>query len=153
MPNTYTQVHIHFVFAVKNRRALLDPSWRGELFKYMTGILQRNGHKVLALNGIEDHVHILIGLGTEHGLARIMQVVKGDSSEWINKRGFCKERFEWQGGYGAFAVQKTILMTVIRYIRNQEEHHRKESFKNEYLKILKEEEIDFDEKYLFKDPE
>ena len=153
MANTYTQIHIHTVFAVTRRQALIDDSWCEELYKYMTGIVQKNEHKLLAINGIEDHIHILIGMRPSQSLSDLMQDVKGSSSKWINERGFTKTRFQWQGGFGAFAYAKSQLPTVIRYIERQKEHHRKIHFLDEYRSLLIEYGVDYDERYIFKAPE
>lgn len=152
MGNTYTRLHTHYVFAVKYRRALLDKSWRDEVFMYMAGIVKSQGNKVMAINGVEDHVHLLIGMHPDQAPSRLMQVVKGESSEWINKRKFCEGRFAWQAGFGGFNVSKSVVPVVIKYIRNQEEHHAKERFDDEYVRMLKEEDIDFDERYILRSP-
>ncbi|HEX5111987.1 MAG TPA: IS200/IS605 family transposase [Saprospiraceae bacterium] len=153
MANTYTQLHVHFVFGVKYRRALIHKSWKDELYKYMGGIIQNQGHKILLINGVEDHVHLLAGLRPVQSISDLMEKVKGDSSAWINTRQFLPVHFNWQGGYGAFALSKTHIDRVYKYILNQEEHHRKRTFREEYIDLLKENGIEFDEKYIFKDPE
>jgi REP element-mobilizing transposase RayT len=152
MPNTYTQIHIHFVFVVKYRKALIDPSWKDELHKYIIGIVQNNEHKALAVNAMPDHVHLLVGLRPSQSISDLMQDVKGSSSKWINEKGFVKSRFEWQSGYGAFACGKSDLTRVIRYIQNQEQHHKKQNFNEEYRDYLRSLDIDYEEKYLFEDP-
>ena len=103
MPNTYTQIHIQFVFAVKYRQGLIKKEWKDDLYKYITGIIQNQGHKLLAINGVEDHIHILIGLRPKQSISDLMQDVKGGSSKWINDNKFTLGRFEWQEGYGAFS--------------------------------------------------
>jgi putative transposase len=152
MPNTYTQLYIQFVFAVKYRAAMIDASWKDELYKYMTGVVQNQKHKLLSINGMPDHVHMLVGLHPSQSISGLLQDIKGGSSKWINERGFVKGKFEWQEGYGAFSYSKSHLKNVIRYIENQEEHHSKRSFREEYIDLLTEAEIDYDERFIFKDP-
>jgi putative transposase len=151
MPNTYTQLHIHFVFAVKYRKAIITSEWEDRLHKYITGIVQGNGHKMLAVNSAEDHIHIFIGLNPKQSISEIMRLVKGDSSEFVNKEKFAKRKFKWQEGYGAFSNSHSQIDAVIKYILNQKVHHSKTSFKEEYLKILKDNNIEYDEKYIFHD--
>ena len=149
MPNTYTQIHIQFVFAVKYRNGLINSSFKGELYQYISGILKPHNHKLLAINGMPDHIHIFIGMRPTQSISDLMQDIKGSSSKWINEKKFLNRKFEWQEGYGAFSYSKSHVDSVINYIKNQEEHHKKESFREEYLKFLKAFEIEYDEKYLF----
>ncbi|MES2559636.1 MAG: IS200/IS605 family transposase [Bacteroidota bacterium] len=149
MPNTYTQLHIHFVFAVKYRASAIRPSWKHTLYKYITGITQKNEHKMLAINGVSDHVHILIGVRPSQSISDLMQDIKGSSSKWINEQKLTPNKFEWQGGYGAFACSKSDVNRVIDYIKNQEEHHAEITFRDEYLDFLRTLELDFDERYIF----
>ena len=149
MANTYTQIHIQFVFAVRNRQSLIHKEWKEELYKYMTGIVQNNEHKMLQINGMPDHVHLFIGMRPSQSLSDLMRVVKGESSEWVNKKGFVKEKFSWQAGYGAFSYAKSEVPRVIRYIQNQEEHHRKKTFREEYVDFLEAFEIKYDERFIF----
>jgi len=151
MANTYTQIHIQFVFAVKYRNCLIHHSWKEELYMYITGITKENGHKLLAINGMSDHIHILIGLRPTQSISDLMQDIKGGSSKWINLKKFLKIKFEWQEGYGAFSYSKSQLGNIIQYIKNQENHHKAKSFREEYLEILKEFEIDYNENYIFKE--
>ena len=151
MPNTYTQIHIHFVFAVKFREALIQPEWKERLYQYITQIVQHSGHKMLVINGMPDHIHLLIGLRPEQSISHLMQDVKASSSKWINEQKFTKGKFAWQEGYGAFSYSKSQVPRLIGYIKNQEEHHRKKTFREEYLQILKESDIPYDPKYIFKD--
>lgn len=153
MANTYTQIHIHFVFAVKFRIGLIGNSWKEELYKYISGIIQNNGHKLLAINGMSDHIHIFIGLNPKQSISDLMKDVKQNSSLWINRNKLVEGHFEWQEGYGAFANSKSQVPQVISYIQNQEKHHTKKSFKEEYLDFLQKNEIEFDERYIFKDLE
>jgi putative transposase len=149
MPNTFTQIHIHLVFAVQNRACLINASWKDELYKYITAIIQNHGHKLLIINGMPDHVHILIGMRPEHSLSGLVQKVKSESSKWINDKKFVVGKFSWQAGYGAFSYGKSQVMPLIKYIVNQEQHHKKKTFREEYLEILNAFEIKYDEKYLF----
>jgi REP element-mobilizing transposase RayT len=118
---------------------------------YITGITKENGHKLLAINGMSDHIHILIGLRPTQSISDLMQDIKGGSSKWINLKKFLKIKFEWQEGYGAFSYSKSQLGNIIQYIKNQENHHKAKSFREEYLEILKEFEIDYNENYIFKE--
>jgi putative transposase len=149
MANTYTQIHIHAVFAVKYRMALINPEWKEQLCKYITGILQNNGHKMLAINGVQDHIHVFFGLNTDQSIAMLMQDIKSNSSGWINKSGFLQTRFQWQSGYGGFSYSHSQIDRVVKYILHQEIHHKRQSFRDEYLKILKQFGVEYDEKYLF----
>ncbi|MEI6757863.1 MAG: IS200/IS605 family transposase [Chlorobium sp.] len=148
MANTYTQLQIQIVFAVKRHEHLIRESLTEELCKYLTGIIQNNGHKVLAINGMPDHLHILIGMRPNQALSELMKDVKASSAKWINEKGCIPGRFEWQEGYG-FSYEKSALPQVIAYIMNQKEHHRVKTFREEYQDLLKEFDVSFDEKYLF----
>lgn len=150
MANTYTQIHIHSIFAVQNRQSLIQPSWEFELYKYITGIVQNQGHKLLQINGMPDHVHLLIGMRPVQSLSDLMQQIKQDSSKWINKKELAAGRFSWQEGFGAFSHSKSQVKTVIAYIQNQKNHHKKKSFREEYLEFLEKWEVDYDERYIFK---
>ena len=149
MANTYTQIHLQIVFAVKYREGVIRPAWKEELYKYITGIIQSNGHKLLSINGVSDHVHILIGLRPAQALSELVQQIKRDSATWIKEKKFVPGCFAWQEGFGAFSYTKQALSDVIRYIENQEVHHQKKSFRQEYLEILKASGIEFDERYIF----
>lgn len=151
MANTYTQIHIQFVFAVKFRDAVIHSSWKDELYRYMTGIVQNNKHKLIAINGMPDHIHILIGMRPTQSISDLMQDIKGSSSKWINQKGFIKGKFEWQEGYGAFSYGKSQVKDVIAYIENQEQHHSKKTFRDEYMDFLKKFDVEYDEQYIFKE--
>jgi len=150
MANTYTQIHIQYVFTVQNRHCMIAESWREELYKYITGIIQKNNHKLLAINGMPDHIHILIGLRPAQSISDLIQDVKGYSSKWINDKRFVNGKFSWQEGYGAFSYSKSELPNVITYINNQQEHHKRKTFTEEYLELLKKFEIDYDDRFVFK---
>ena len=149
MANTFSQIYIQTVFAVSNRQALIKPEFKEELFKYITGIVRNQGQKLIAINGVADHIHMLIGLRPAMALADLVQEVKVDSTNFINKHKWIRGRFSWQEGYGAFSYGHSQLDTVIRYIRNQEKHHQKSSFRSEYLTLLRKFDIAFEEKYVF----
>jgi putative transposase len=153
MANTYTQIHLHFVFAVKYRTAMINKDWKERLHQYFTGIIQNNEHKLLQINSMPDHIHILIGMKPTQSVSALIQNVKTESCKWIKENNFCKSAFAWQEGYGCFSYSKSQVPDVIRYIQNQEEHHKKESFLDEYKRILKSLEIEFDEQYIFKETE
>jgi REP element-mobilizing transposase RayT len=149
MANSFTQIHIQAVFAVKFRDAIILPGWQTDLHKYITGVLQKNSHKMLAINSMPDHMHLLFGFRPTQSLADLMRTVKSDSSEWINRLGFTPSKFRWQEGYGAFSYSKSQIPTVATYIENQQQHHKKEDFITEYKGILKQFEIEYEEKFLF----
>ncbi len=153
MANTYTQIFIQFVFVPKFRASLIQPIWEDELYKYITGIVQNNKHKMLAINGTSDHLHIFVGFHTTQSISDLMQDIKANSSKWINEKKFLKSRFEWQEGYGGFSYSKSQVADVIQYIKNQKEHHRKVTFAEEYRLFLKKFEIEYNEKYVFQEPE
>jgi REP element-mobilizing transposase RayT len=142
---------VQFVFAVKYRNGLIIPSLKEELYQYISGIIKHHNHKLLAINGMPDHIHIFIGMRPTQSISDLMQDIKGSSSKWINEKKFLKVKFEWQEGYGAFSYSKSQVDNVINYIKNQEQHHKKESFRDEYLNFLNRFEVDYDEKYIFKD--
>ncbi|HCQ12510.1 IS200/IS605 family transposase [Flavobacterium sp.] len=152
MANTYTQIHVQFVFAVKFRNGLIHASFKEELYQYISGIIKANNHKLLAINGMPDHLHIFIGMRPTQSISDLLQDIKGSSSKWINEKKFLKVKFEWQEGYGAFSYSKSHDNNVINYIQNQENHHKKETFREEYLKFLKVFEIEYDERYIFNEP-
>lgn len=149
MANTYTQLYIHFVFAVKYRPGVIQISWEERLHKYITGIVQNNGHKMLAINSAYDHLHFFAGLNPIQSISDLMRLVKGDSSEFVNLQKFTKCKFQWQGGYGAFSHSRSQLDSVVKYIIHQKEHHQTKTFRDEYLSMLKAYGIEYDERYLF----
>ena len=153
MANSYTQIHIQFVFAVKYRAAMINKEWKERLHQYMTGMFQENKHKMLQINSMPDHIHIFIGMRPHQAISSLVQLVKTESSKWIKEENLCSHPFAWQEGYGAFSYAKSQVTDVIRYIQNQEIHHRKETFLNEYRKFLTAFDIEWDERYIFKELE
>jgi len=153
MANTYTQIHIQFVFAVKYRAALIQKDWKHELHKYISGITASNDHKLLQVNSMPDHIHILAGMRPAESISSFVQKIKAESSKWIKSKDFCSGPFAWQEGFGAFSYCKSHVPQVIRYIQNQEAHHKKQLFLDEYRQLLKAFEIDYDEQYIFKEPQ
>jgi len=149
MANTYTQIYIQTVFAVKNRVCLINKEWKDELYKYITGIVENNNHKLIAINGVPDHIHIFIGMKPDQSISDLLQDIKGASSKWVNEKKFVKGKFQWQSGYGAFSYSQSQIDKVVKYIQRQEEHHRRKTFKEEYVALLKAFEIVHNEKYLF----
>jgi REP element-mobilizing transposase RayT len=149
MANTFSQIYIQTVFAVSSRRSLITPAFKEDLYKYITGIVRNQGQKLISINGMPDHVHILIGLRPAMALADLVQEIKADSTDFINKNKWVRGRFSWQEGYGAFSYGHSQLDTIIRYIQNQERHHQRRSFRSEYLTLLRKFDIAFEEKYVF----
>lgn len=152
MANTYTQIHVQFVFVVKYRKGLIQTSFKKELYQYISGIIKRHNHKLLAINGMPDHVHVFIGMRPTQSISDLMQDIKGSSSKWINEKKFLPIKFEWQSGYGAFSYSKSDVERVIKYVQNQEAHHQRQTFIKEYTQFLNTFEIDYDENYIFKAP-
>jgi REP element-mobilizing transposase RayT len=149
MSSTYTKIYIHIGFAVKERNSLIKPVWEEQLFKYITGIVQNREQKMLAINGMPDHIHFLIGMKPNCNLSDLVREVKKSSNQFIRISNYCNN-FYWQHGFGAFSYGQSQLNTVIGYIMNQKEHHKKISFKDEYLNLLQKLKIDYEEKYIFK---
>ena len=149
MADTYSQIYIHIVFAVKNRQALIQPEWENELQKYITGIVQNKTQKMLAINGTKDHIHFLIGMKPDCCLSDLVREIKKSSGNFIKEKHFSKYKFQWQEGFGAFSYSYSQLTNVIEYIENQKEHHKKRSFKDEYLAFLKAFRIEYKIEYLF----
>lgn len=147
--STYSQIYIQVVMAVKGRYSLISSSWQEELYKYVTGIITNKEQKLIAINGMPDHIHILIGMKPSCCLSDLVREVKKASNAFVNEKKFTKSKFEWQEGYGAFSYSHSALDQVIAYIQNQKEHHRKKSFREEYIEFLKKFEVEFNPSYLF----
>jgi len=149
MSSTFSQIYIQIVFAVKGRQSLIHSSWEEELYKYITGIISNKGQKLLAINGVSNHIHIFIGMKPSCRLSDLVREIKKSSNSFIKEKGFTRYKFEWQEGYGAFSYSHSSIDNVIKYINNQKEHHRKRTFKEEYLHFLKKFDIKFKDEYLF----
>lgn len=153
MAGTYNQMYIQVVFGVKRRQNLLLKPWREDVFKYMSGIIKAKGHVPIIVNGVEDHVHVFFGLNPRYAVSDLVRDLKNNTSNFINKNNLTPVKFSWQGGCGVFSYSKSATDNVYNYILNQEEHHRKQSFLDEYVEVLREYEVEFDESYLFHAPE
>nr|WP_299206839.1 IS200/IS605 family transposase [uncultured Brumimicrobium sp.] len=149
MAGTYSQIYIQYVIVVNKREHLLRKEWRSEVFRYISGIIKAKGQKPIIVNGVGNHVHIFVGLKPSMRISDLARDIKNNSSKFINDQGWLKSKFSWQEGYGAFSYAYSQIERVYQYILNQEEHHRKKTFKDEYLKLLEKFEIEYDEKYLF----
>jgi REP element-mobilizing transposase RayT len=149
MANTYTQIHLHIIFAVQNRLSLIQDSWADRLYQYITGIVQTNNHKMIIVNGMPDHLHIVIGMRPSQSLSDLMQDIKASSSKWINDNKLVKGKFQWQESYGAFSYSKSSLPKLIEYVKNQKIHHQKKTFLQEYKEFLDLFEVEYDERYIF----
>ena len=149
MAGTFSQIYIQIVFAVQGRQNLLQKEWRDEVFKYMSGIIKNKGQKPIIVNGVSDHVHAFIGLKPAMALSDLVRDVKNNSSNFINDHAWIKSKFNWQEGYGAFSYSHSQTDSVYNYILNQETHHHKQTFQEEYMDLLKKFEIEHDVKYLF----
>ena len=153
MANTYTQIYLHIVFAVQNRISLIQPEWKDEIYKYITGIIKNDGHKLIAINGVANHLHIAIGYKPHQLIPELLQDIKANSSKWINEKRFVRGKFNWQAGYGAFSFSHSQMDAVVKYINNQEQHHKKKTFREEYVEMLKKYDVPYDEKYILMDVE
>lgn len=151
MANTYHQIYLQVVFAVKYRAAVLDKAWRSQVFGVIGNLINEANCKTIIVNGVEDHVHCFVSLKPVVSVSELMKAVKAKSSKYINDYHLTKKRFEWQRGYGVFSYSQSHIDKVYHYIKNQEEHHKKQFFKDEYLELLKEFDIGYDEQYLFED--
>jgi putative transposase len=151
MANTYHQIYIQAVFAVKYRAAVLDKDWRATVFSVIGNIINETGCKTIIVNGVEDHVHCFFGLKPTISISELMKTVKAKSSKYINDNRLLLNRFEWQEGYGAFSYSNTQIDVVFNYIKNQEKHHVKETFKEEYVATLEKFQIPYDERFIFED--
>ena len=150
MANTYTQIYIHVVFAVEGRQNLIPPEHNDELQKYITGIVSTQKHKLIAINNMPDHLHLLAGLRPDAALSDLVRDLKAGSSKFINEKHWILGRFSWQEGFGAFSYSRSQLGTVIRYIENQQKHHAKKSFRDEYVELLEKYGVEYDRQYIFK---
>jgi len=149
MANTYTQLNVQAIFSVKGRENILTSNFRTTLFEYIAGILRNKNQYPLAVNGYKDHIHIFLELNPVTPMSDVMEFVKANSSKWINDNRFVKGKFEWQRGYSGFTYSRSQRNEVIKYILNQENHHKSRTFREEYLDLLKKNEMEFDERYIF----
>jgi putative transposase len=153
MANTYTQIYIQLVFAVSGRLSLIRRERKEEIHKYISGIVRNDGHKLIVINSMPDHIHILLGLKPDMALSDLVRDIKSNSTNFINERRLTHGKFGWQEGYGAFSYGHSQLTTIVKYIQNQEQHHDCRSFKDEYLSLLKKYEVTFENEYVFSFPE
>lgn len=149
MANTYSQIYVQIVFAVHGRENLIKPEWKEELYKYIAGIVKNHDQKPLAVGGVADHIHILLGIEPSIKLSDLVRDIKSNSSRFINEKKFVRGKFYWQEGFGAFSYSRSQIDAVVKYIQNQEKHHAKKSFKEEYEDFLRRFDVEYNEKYLF----
>ena len=150
MANTYSQIYIQIVFAMEGRQNLIDPKHNDDLQKYITGIVTKQNQKLIAVNNVPDHIHLVIGQRPDSALSDLVGDIKSGSTNFINRQRWVKGRFNWQEGFGAFSYSRSQLDAVIRYVKNQQKHHQRLSFRDEYVKLLDKFEVPYDERYIFK---
>ena len=148
-PGTFTQIYIHLVFAVKNREAVIKSEFQEEVYKYMSGTINSMGHKALAINGMPDHIHVFLGLHPAMAISELVKELKRSSTNFINDKNWLPGKFQWQTGFGGYSYSRSQIDFVINYIKNQKEHHKKRTFREEYMKFLKDYDIDFNPDFLF----
>jgi REP element-mobilizing transposase RayT len=151
MANTYHQIYLQTVFAVKYRKAMIDKTWKSKLLGVIGNLINETSCKTIIVNGTEDHIHCFLGLKPVVSVSELMKTVKAKSSKYINDHKLTNERFEWQTGYGVFSYSQSQVDRVYKYIMNQEAHHRKIKFKDEYQELLKKFRVEYDEQYIFED--
>ena len=152
MPDTYTQIYIHIVFAVKGRQNLIPKQHKSELHGYIMGIIRNKKQTVIQINSMPDHIHILVGVTPDTAISNLVRDIKANSTKFINQKQWVMGRFEWQAGFGAFSYGRSQLEDIVKYIKNQEKHHSRKTFREEYLEILKRFNVPYNEKYVF-DPD
>jgi REP element-mobilizing transposase RayT len=150
MPGTFSQLYVHIVIAVKGRQNLLQESWRTQVFKYISGIINNKGQKSIIVNGVSDHVHIFVGLKPAMAISDLVRDIKNNSTNFINSKKWIKGKFSWQEGYGVFSYSESQIERVYKYILNQEVHHKKRLFREEYMDFLKKFNVDYKDEYLFR---
>ena len=151
MGNTYHQIYIQAVFAVKYRNAVINKAWKPQLLGVLGNLVNETGCKTILVNGVEDHIHCFFGLKPDVAVSDVMKATKAKSSKWVNESGLLRERFEWQRGFGAFSYNQRDVAMIYNYIKNQETHHNKQSFRKEYLELLREYDVEFDDRYVLDD--
>jgi len=151
MANTYTQLYVHIVFAVKGRGNLVSQSWKEELYKYIAGIIVNKNQKLMILNGMPDHLHLLVGFKPDCSLSDLVRDIKANSSKFINEKKWVLGKFEWQAGFGAFTIGQSQIDRVVNYILTQEDHHKKKTFREEYVEFLNAYKIEFKSEYIFEE--
>lgn len=149
MAGTFSQIYIQYVFAVKGRENLLQKPWRDEVFKYIAGIVNGKNQKPIIVNGVADHVHVFVGLKPSMNISDLVRDIKNNSSNFINEKKFVRGKFSWQEGYGVFSYGHSQINDVYQYIANQEAHHQKKTFREEYIEFLQKFEVEYNEKHLF----
>lgn len=149
MADAFSQIYLQIVFAVKNRESMIQPVFEEKLHKYITGIAQGQGHKMLAIGGMPDHIHLFIGMNPSQAVSDLVREIKKSSTKFINEQKLSKYTFSWQAGYGVFSYSRSHRDTVCNYILNQKSHHKKKSFEEEYRKLLKDFEIEIGRKEMF----
>lgn len=150
MANTYSQIYIYVVFAVHGRENLILSGWKEQIYKYITGIATNHGQKLIAIGGVADHIHILIGFKPNFEISKLVQEIKSNSSRWINSKQLVRGRFQWQEGFGAFSYSRSQIDDVVKYILNQESHHTRHTFRSEFIGLLNRFDVDYDNQYLFR---
>lgn len=151
MANTYSQLYIQVVFAVKGRQNLISKNNKDEIYKYITGIITNQKQKLITINGMPDHIHILVGIKPDISLSDLVRDIKSSTSKFINEQKWINGKFEWQTGFGAFSYGHSQLTNIIKYIENQEEHHKTKTFKEEYIQFLQLFNVDFKNEYVFEE--
>jgi REP element-mobilizing transposase RayT len=150
MANTYSQIFMHYIFAVQNRISLISNNWQVDLYRYMSGIITNNGHKTFVINGMPDHVHALVSMNPKPAPSDLMHDVKRSSSLWINENRLIPGKFSWQEGFGVFSYGKSQVPSIASYIEQQKQHHERQTFLDEYIQFLRLFEIEFDQRYIYK---
>lgn len=148
MANTFSQIYLHIIFSVKDRERLIKDYFRTELYKYITQTITNKGQKLIVINGTDDHIHLVISINPDLRCSELVKSIKISSSKWINEKKLLRTKFQWQAGYGVFSYSKSQMNSLIEYINNQEEHHKRKSFRDEYIELLNKFEIEYDEKYV-----
>ncbi|MFA6571560.1 MAG: IS200/IS605 family transposase, partial [Bacteroidota bacterium] len=147
MANTFSQIYLHIVFAVKGRENLIFDKWKDELYKFISGIIKNENQKLMIINGMPDHLHLLISVSPDIKISEFVKTIKANSSRFINEKQFVRGKFQWQAGYGCFACNYLSVKNVVKYIENQQAHHKKKTFKEEYVEFLKQLNIEFNDIY------